>query len=72
MIKSMHKVSQQEATVHAMSGPAPKPWNFPPGLKFPCLLANHKHKVSTCAELYSLNPLDCWVGCVFLVTLEDR
>ena len=45
IIKSTHKVLQQEdevsgsgneSTVHAMSGPAPKPWNPPPRLKFPC------------------------------------
>ena len=56
IINSTHKVLQQEdegsgseneTTIHAMSGPAPKPWNPPPGLKFPCPLTNHKHKVST-------------------------
>ena len=45
IIKSTHKVFQQEdessgsendTTIHAMSGPAPKPWNPPPRLKFPC------------------------------------
>ena len=43
-----------------MSEPAPKPWNPPPGLKFPCQLTNHKHEVSTCAEFFSVSPLDCW------------
>ena len=59
LIKSSHKVqqlenessgSETEITAHAMSGPAPKPWNPPLGLKFPCPLTNPKHKVSTCPE----------------------
>ena len=67
IIKSTHKVLQQEdevsgsgneSTVHAMSGPAPKPWNPPSGLKFPCPLTNHNHEVSTCAEFFSFSPLD--------------
>ena len=81
IIKSTHKVFQQEdessgseneATVHSMTGPASKPWNPPPGLKFPCPLTNHKHEVSTCAEFFSLA---LWIagkrlrraGCVTLV-----
>ena len=69
MIKSKHQVLQQEdesscseneATIQVMSGPAPKPWKPPPRLKFPCLLTNHKHEVSTCAEFFSLSPLNCW------------
>ena len=84
MTKSTYKVLQQEdgisgskteATIHATSGPAPKPWNTPPGLKFPCPLASHKHEVTTCAEFFSLSPLVLWIdgkrlkraGCVFLV-----
>ena len=27
-------------------------------LKFPCPLSNHQHEMSTCAELFSLNPGD--------------
>ena len=70
MTKSNYKEQQQEGdssgnesepTVHAMSGPAPKPWNPPVGLKFPCPMANHKHKVSTCEEFFALSPLDQWV-----------
>ena len=54
--KSSHKVQQvedensssyTEATAHAISGPPPKPWNPPAGLKFPCPLGSHKHEVST-------------------------
>ena len=37
-----------------------KPWNPPPGLKFPCPLANHKQEVSTRAEFFNLSPLDRW------------
>ena len=43
-----------------MTGPVPKPWNLPPGLKFPCPFPNHKHEVSTFAEFFSFSPLDCW------------
>ena len=43
-----------------MTGPAPKPWNPSPGLKFPCPLTNHKHEVSTCNKFVSFSPLDCW------------
>ena len=31
-----------------------------PGFKFPCLLTNHKHEVSTCAEFFNLSPKDRW------------
>ena len=48
------------AKIHVTLGPAPKPWNPPPGLKFPCPLANRKHEVSTCAEFFNLSPLHCW------------
>ena len=43
-VKSSYKVSQMETensdsetetTAHAVAGPPPKPWNPPPGLKFP-------------------------------------
>ena len=44
--------SETEPTIHEMSGPAPKPWNPQPGLKFPCPMANHKHEVSTCADFF--------------------
>ena len=69
VIKLTYKVHQQEgdssgseteATIHAMSGPVPKLWNPPPGLKFPCPMTNHKHEVSTCAEFFRLSPLDRW------------
>ena len=30
------------------------------GLKFPCPLSNHQHKMSTCAEFFSLSPGDRW------------
>ena len=65
--KSTYKVLQQEGdssgsetetTIRAMSEPVPKPWNPPPGLKFPCPLTNHKHEVSTCAEFFGFSPLD--------------
>ena len=52
--------SETEALIHAMSGPAPKPWNPPPGVKFACPFTNHKHEVSTCAEFFSLIPLERW------------
>ena len=67
--KSSHKVQQvddnssdndTEVTAHAMTGPALKPWNPPPGLKFPCPLASHKHEVSTCSEFINLSPMDRW------------
>ena len=67
IVKSTHKVFQQEndssgsenkVTVHVMSGPAPKPWNHPPWLKFSCPLNNHKHEVSKCAEFINFSPLD--------------
>ena len=69
IMKYTHKVCQQEdnssgsenkATILAMSGPAPKPWNPPPGLKCPCPLTNHKHEISMCAEFFNFSPLDCW------------
>ena len=43
-----------------MSGPAPKPWNPPSGLKFLCPVTNHKHEVSTCAEFFNFSPLGRW------------
>ena len=61
IVKSTHKVFQQgdessgsenEATVHAMTKPATKPWNPPPGLKLTCPLTNHNHEVSTCAGIF--------------------
>ena len=67
LAKSSHKVQQledessgsdTEATARAISGPAPKPWNPPLGLKFPCLLGNHKHEVSMCNAFFHLSPLD--------------
>ena len=69
IVRSSHKVHQQgdessgsktEVTAHAMSGPAPKSWNPPPGLKFPCPLTNQKRRVSTCAEFFNFSPLDRW------------
>ena len=57
--KSTYKVLQQEGdssgtetetTIHAISGPVPKPWNPPFGLKFPCPM--------TCAAFFALSPLD--------------
>ena len=69
IIKSTHKAvlqedessgSDNEATIHAMTGPAPKPWNPPPVLKLSCPLNNHKHEVSTCADFFSFSSLDRW------------
>ncbi len=30
---------------------------YPPNLKFPCPIGNHKHEMSTCSEFFSLNPV---------------
>ena len=68
-MKSSHKFQQveddssdndTEVTAHAMTGQDPKPWNHPAGLKFPCLLASHKHEVSTCSEFFNLSLVDRW------------
>ena len=67
--KSSHKVHQveddnsgrdTEASDHVVVGPLQKPWNASAGLKFPCPLENHKHKVSMCPEFFNLSPLDRW------------
>ena len=52
--------SETQATVHSVTRPPPKLQNPPPGLKFPCLLGNHKHEVSMCVEFFNLTPLDRW------------
>ena len=31
---------------------------YQPNLKFPCPLGNHRHKVSTCLEFFSLSPAE--------------
>jgi len=33
---------------------------YPPNLKFPCPIGNHKHEMSTCSEFFSLNPVERW------------
>ena len=66
-VKSSHKVQHQdrdssdnesEIGVHGIAAPTPKPWNPPSGLKFPCSVTNHKHKVSTCLDFFNFSPLD--------------
>ena len=52
--------SDNEVSAHAIAGPPPKPWNPLSGLKFPCPLRNHKHKVSSCVEFFNLTPSDRW------------
>ena len=52
--------SETKTTVHAAAGPPPKPWNPPPGLKFPCPFDTCKHEVSKCSEFFNLTPLDRW------------
>ena len=47
-------------STHAVAGPPLKPWNSPANLKFPCLLRNHKHEVSSCTEFFNFTPLDIW------------
>ena len=36
-----------------------KKW-YPTNLKFPCPIENHKHKLNTCAEFFSMNPIERW------------
>ena len=66
-MKSSHNVQQMETEnsdietdTTNVTGPPPRPWNPPAGLKFPCPLGNHKHEVSICSEFFNLTLLDRW------------
>ena len=65
--KSVHQaVKEREdeiAEVHVHNAFATSYHNtkwYLPNLKFPCPLANHKHKVSTCLEFFSFSPAERW------------
>ena len=36
-----------------------KQW-YPANLKFPCPIGNHKHELNTCAEFFSMSPVERW------------
>lgn len=36
-----------------------KKW-YPSHLKFPCPIGNHQHEMKTCAEFFSMNPMERW------------
>ena len=36
-----------------------KQW-YPVNLKFPCPIGNHKHELNTCAEFFSMSPVERW------------
>ena len=47
--------------IHAVPTFIPRTaWNPSPGLKFPCPVGNHKHKISTCPDFFNFSPMDRW------------
>ena len=42
------------------TGYVPKQNWYPPGLKFPCPLNNHKHETMVCTQFFALCPRDRW------------
>ena len=61
--KSVHQVleeSEEEKTQNAFAVSYHNTKWYLPSLKFPCSLGNHKHKLSTCLEFFSLYPAERW------------
>ena len=65
--KSVHKVldagghkSEEEVSPGVFAATFHNTKWYQANLKFPCPVTNHAHEMSTCAEFFSLNPVERW------------
>ena len=58
------KDEQDLITVHSSSAAPTQAkhtqWSFTQSLKYPCPIANHKHKITSCAEYFVYSPAERW------------